>query len=163
MIVISDTTPINYLVLIGQIELLPRLFGRVVIPPAVLTELRQPGSPPEVQAWMSMIPPWLEVKAPLMIDPTINLGRGETEAISLARELHATEVLIDDMQARKAALARGLRVAGTLLVLDRAGRRGLVNLSEAIQRLMQTNFRAPAALLAYLIEKDQERKRHSSG
>jgi predicted nucleic acid-binding protein len=161
MIVISDTTPINYLVLIGQIELLPKLFGRVVIPPAVLAELRQPGSPKEVQTWISSIPAWLEVRAPVSIDPTIHLGRGETEAISLARELHATEVLIDDMQARKAALARGLRVAGTLLVLDRAGRRGWVNLPEAIQRLMQTNFRAPAALVAYLIERDKERKQRS--
>lgn len=161
MIVISDTTPINYLVLIGQIDLLPRLFGQVLIPPAVLTELRQQGSPQEVQTWMSAIPAWLEVRAPSCIDPTIHLGRGEVEAISLAHELHATEILIDDMQARKAALARGLRVAGTLLVLDRAARRGLIDLPEAIQRLMQTNFRVPAALIAHLLDSDAERRRQS--
>ncbi len=159
MIVVSDTTPINYLVLIGEIDLLPKLFGRVAAPPAVLSELRQPGSPEAVQVWMSAIPEWLEVRAPSSIDPAIRLGRGEVEAISLARELQATEVLIDDMQARKAALACGLRVAGTLLVLHRAARVGLVDFPEAIRRLMRTNFRAPAALVRHLLDSNAAGKR----
>jgi predicted nucleic acid-binding protein len=39
MLVVADTTPINYLILIGQVEILPSLFERVVIPQAVATEL----------------------------------------------------------------------------------------------------------------------------
>ena len=35
MIVVADTTPLNYLVLIDQVDLLPRLFGGILIPPAV--------------------------------------------------------------------------------------------------------------------------------
>ncbi len=158
MIVISDTTPINYLVLIKEIELLPRLFGRVIIPPAVLTELQQPGSPEEVRAWLAAMPEWVEVRAPASIDGTIRLGRGEIEAISLACELRADEVLIDDMQARKAALARGLRVAGTLLILDRAARRGMVDLPKAIERLRHTSFRAPASLIVHLLDADAKRR-----
>jgi predicted nucleic acid-binding protein len=40
-VVIPDTSPINYLVLIGEISLLPRLYGKILIPDAVLTELRE--------------------------------------------------------------------------------------------------------------------------
>jgi predicted nucleic acid-binding protein len=158
MIVISDTPPINYLVLIGQVDLLPKLFRRILIPPGVLSELKQPGSPGPVQVWMSSIPAWLEVRAPSGLDPDIRLRRGEVEAISLACELHAAEVLVDDMEARKAAVARGLRVAGTLLVLDRAAQQELVYLPEALERLLQTNFRVPAALIVHLLDSDAQRR-----
>jgi predicted nucleic acid-binding protein len=50
-VVISDTSPINYLVLIGEIDLLGRLYGNVLIPDVVLAELRESGSPPAVAAW----------------------------------------------------------------------------------------------------------------
>ncbi len=158
MIVVSDTTPINYLVLIDHIDVLPALFGRVLVPPAVLNELRHPGSPEKVRSWARPPPAWLEMRRPSHLDDTIHLGRGEIEAISLAQELGAAQVLIDDMQARKAALARGLRVAGTLLVLDRAARRRLLDLPEALSRLAHTNFRAPTALVEYLLRKDAARR-----
>jgi predicted nucleic acid-binding protein len=48
MIVIADTTPLNYLVLIGESELHPTLYGGVVIPTAVLMELRARGAPAPV-------------------------------------------------------------------------------------------------------------------
>ena len=62
MIVIADTTPLNYLVLIGQAELLPRLFGRVLIPPAVWTELNDPETPKAVKTWLTDPPAWLQVQ-----------------------------------------------------------------------------------------------------
>jgi len=45
MVVVADASPINYLVLIGQIEILPRLYTRIVIPSAVLGELKHPVAP----------------------------------------------------------------------------------------------------------------------
>jgi len=45
MIVIADTTPLNYLVLIERVDLFPQLFGPALIPPAVLNELQQPETP----------------------------------------------------------------------------------------------------------------------
>jgi predicted nucleic acid-binding protein len=51
VIVLSDTSPIHYLVLTGQIEILPSLFGDVVIPSAVVAELNQSGTPPIVRDW----------------------------------------------------------------------------------------------------------------
>ncbi len=48
MIVVSDTSPLNYLILIGEEELLPKLFGRVVIPNAVFGELQAAGASEKV-------------------------------------------------------------------------------------------------------------------
>ena len=56
MIAVSDTSPLNYLALIGEIELLPRIFTRVLIPPAVLSELNHARTPPVVVAWTANLP-----------------------------------------------------------------------------------------------------------
>ena len=47
-VVIADTSPLNYLVLIGEVGILSRLYGNVVVPPEVLAELADSGAPPEV-------------------------------------------------------------------------------------------------------------------
>ena len=151
MIIISDTSPINYLVLIEKIELLPKLFGKVIIPQAVLDELQQTGTPEAVKDWIKSRPNWLEVQSANIIDQTITLGAGEREAISLAKELNANLVLIDDRKARKMAIERGLNVAGTINILESASKREFVDLSNAFQKLQKTNFRiAPALLLEFL-------------
>jgi len=54
MIIIADTSPINYLVLTGFQELLPTLFGQILIPEAVLDELQSPATPPAVKQWRSI-------------------------------------------------------------------------------------------------------------
>jgi len=69
------------------------------------------------------------------------IGAGERAAISLALSIHADLILIDERKGTQAALERGLEVAGTLGVLQRAARQGLVNLAKAFERLKQTNFR----------------------
>ena len=159
MIVISNTSPLNYLVLIEEIELLPKLFGQITIPQAVLHELRRPETPDAVREWANVAPSWLQVRAVSVIDPMINLGTGETEAISLANELHADLVLLDDRKARNLALARGLSVVGTLNILEAAAVRELADLPSATIRLLHTNFRAPADLVKTLIEQDAARRK----
>ena len=59
--IVSDTTPLNYLVLIDAVDLLPRLYQRVLIPPAVRDELTRPKTPETVRLWMIQPPSWLEV------------------------------------------------------------------------------------------------------
>lgn len=159
MIVISNTSPLNYLVLIEEIELLPKLFWQITIPQAVLHELRRPETPDAVREWANIAPSWLQVRAVSVIDPAINLGAGETEAISLANELHADLVLLDDRKARNLALARGLSVAGTLNILEAAAVRELADLPSATIRLLHTNFRAPADLVKTLLEQDAARRK----
>lgn len=69
-----------------------------------------------------------------------NIHPGEREAISLALELHATLLLIDEADGRKAALKRGLAATGTVGVLERAAEQGLLDLGEAFSRLKKTDF-----------------------
>jgi predicted nucleic acid-binding protein len=59
MIVIADTSPICYLILIGQTDLLPRLYGKVIIPVVVRDELAATASPKVIRDWMSQTPAWL--------------------------------------------------------------------------------------------------------
>jgi predicted nucleic acid-binding protein len=150
MAVVSNTSPLNYLVQIEAVDLLPRLFERVSIPPAVVAELQHPGSPEVVRRWAQSPPTWLEVR-PLTNPPLgLKLGLGEVEAITLALELKATTVLIDDRRARKAAADRGVNVMGTLAVLVAAGQHGLIDLDDALAKLMATSFRVHPSVLADL-------------
>jgi len=91
MIVVSDTSPLNYLVLIEQEDILRKLFGRVVIPQTVFDELRATGASAKVRDWASSLPAWIEVKQTnLIADASLDvLDAGEREAILLAQELSA--------------------------------------------------------------------------
>lgn len=159
MIIVSDTTPLHYLILIGEQDLLPSLFGQVIIPQAVVIELQRPETPETVRKWMSNPPAWLEIRSPASIDLTLSLGAGECEAISLAQEVNADHLLLDDLKARKTALARGLSVLGTLNVLDAAAARGMIDLPDAVRRLTQTNFRVSSSLIQEILRRDSERKK----
>jgi predicted nucleic acid-binding protein len=127
-LVVADTGPLNYLVLIGAIELLPKLFEKVFAATAVHSELLDPDAPPMVRAWAEQPPSWLEVQsvpAPLNDPAWRALDAGEREALSLARALNAELVLMDDRAAVAVAQRQGFTVTGTLGVLDLAAQRGL--------------------------------------
>lgn len=146
-VIVADTTPLNYLVLIEQMEVLYQLFGEVMIPEAVLTELRHPKAPAAVTAWLQNLPHWLRVVKVTQVDDTIQLGHGEIEAISLAIEKQVSIVLMDERRGRAAAEARGLLPIGTLNILDLADERGLLDGVTSLGALKQTTFRADQELL----------------
>jgi len=158
--VVADTSPINYLVLIGEIDLLPRLYGKVLIPDAVLSELCDPGSPTVVSAWALMPPTWLEVVLTVACDVNpSSLDPGELAAITLAGSVRADVLLLmDDMAGRSAASELGLRSTGTLGVLRAASQKGLIELDRALDKLGQTNFYLPARLVAFLRAEARVRK-----
>jgi predicted nucleic acid-binding protein len=158
VIVLSDTSPINYLVLIGHVEVLPTLFGEVVLPVAVRDELLHPGAPQLVRDWIVNPPDWLVIRQATQIDTAIQLGAGEVEAISLAVELGADLILMDDRLARRAAEARGIPFAGTLNVLEAAAERNLLDLPSAVAKLRQTNFHISEKILAAALENDAARR-----
>jgi predicted nucleic acid-binding protein len=150
MIVVSDTTPLNYLILIDAAQVLPAIFGRVYAPPEVVAELQRSRRPElePVRRWASSPPKWLIVRKPAEIDQSLpaKLGRGEVQAISLAKEIAADKTLLDDWDARQAAKERGLEVVGTLGVLEEAAKRGLIDIEEMIKDLKETTFRASEQL-----------------
>ncbi len=150
MIVVADTSPLNYLVLIGEADLLHRLYDRVLIPQAVLSELQHSETPLAVVEWVKRHPAWLEVRhvAVRPEESSEKLDQGELEAIVLAEEYRPDVLLLmDEDTGRTAAQLRNIPTTGTLGVLDDAAARGLVDLRVAVERLRSTNFRAPDRLL----------------
>jgi predicted nucleic acid-binding protein len=148
MIVVADTTPLNYLVLIGEIEVLSALHKKILIPSEVHRELQHPQTPPAVRAWGSSLPHWCEVLEPVSTsDPVLNeLDAGERDAILLTLEQGLDTLLIDESKGRWEAMRRHLKVAGTIGILEKASQRGLIDFHSALQRLEQTNFRLSAKL-----------------
>jgi predicted nucleic acid-binding protein len=64
MLIVADTSPINYLILIEHTTLVPLLYTQVVVPPAVLRELQDQETPEPVRLWVMHPPPWFDVRSP---------------------------------------------------------------------------------------------------
>ena len=156
MIVVADTTPLHYLILIDEVNLLPILFRQVLLPLAVHQELQHPRTPPEVRQWIAQPPEWLEVRAVSSItSPALmNLDPGEREAIQLALDLGIDTILIDEAAGRQAAEALHLEVRGTLGILERGAMLGKVHLRLALSKLEQTSFRISPAVRAAFIKRN---------
>ncbi|MBV9155638.1 MAG: DUF3368 domain-containing protein [Acidobacteriaceae bacterium] len=140
-LVIADTGPINYLVLIGHIEVLPVLFRKIILPSTVRDELA--AAPLPVKNWIAKPPEWIDIRESLhAYHPAMeHLDEGERDAVALAVALHADLLLMDDREGVLAARREGFEVIGTLGVIARAAKRNLLNPSQAFDRLKQTNFR----------------------
>jgi predicted nucleic acid-binding protein len=164
VIVVADTSPLNYLVRLGHTEILHQLYGRVLAPSAVLTEMPHPDAPSEVRAWAAAPPSWLEVATFVNLEPTLprDLGAGEREAISLALERRADVLLIDEFAGRQQARARQISVAGTLAVLLQAGLRGYLDFPKELGRLRQLRFRASPAIEAEMFDRFYKAQMHNS-
>ena len=156
MIVVADTTPLNYLVLIDETQLLPALFERVFIPQAVLAELQHPEASAKVRQWVATPPIWLEVShislpartLPIPLDP------GEREAIQLAIERGIETILIDETAGRKVVESLGMEARGTLGILERGAQLGLTNFGKALRKLEQTKFRMSPSLKAVFLSRN---------
>lgn len=155
-LVIADTGPINYLILIDHVDILPKLFEKVVLPAVVRDELARPKAPAAVQSWIATPPAWIEIRQSVHAhDPEMDeLDAGEEDAIALAIELHADLLLMDDREGVMVAQRKGFRVAGTLAVLAMGSRHGLLNLAEAFDRLKRTNFHYQQDLMDQLLRID---------
>lgn len=163
MAVVADTSPLNYLVLIGEIELLPQLYKRVVIPQAVMDELKHPAAPELVAEFAASPPDWLEMARIDVADERAtggmaDLDAGEIAAITLAGTYPNALLLMDEVEGRAEAARRGIRTTGTLGILRDAATAGFVDLPSAFQKLQTTSFRLPAGVIADLLEQDAMRK-----
>lgn len=152
MIVVSDTSSISGLFFVGKLKLLPDIFGKVIIPPAVMTELEnleQAGH--DISEIKNA--DWLETASPkdtqwvAILLSTLDIG--ESEAIVLAKELKANYLIMDDLDGRKAAAIEGIPVIGLLGILVLAKKAGFIHavkpLIEAI--ILKTKFRLSRVLL----------------
>lgn len=107
-LVVADTGPLNYLILIKAVELLPRLFEHILIPTAVYAELTHPDAPELVRGFAAGKPAWLEVRPnPQRSNDEVedpSLDEGERAAIELAASIGADLVLMDDRAGVAAAI-----------------------------------------------------------
>jgi uncharacterized protein len=129
---VSDSSPLIHLAKIEALELISRLYSRVLIPPAVWREVveESDGRPGAVEMERAVAAGWMVKQAAkneiLVIALRQTLDNGEAEAIALATELHPESALLDDKLARQMARRLGVPVTGTLGVLLRAKQVGLI-------------------------------------
>jgi predicted nucleic acid-binding protein len=151
---------LRYLIEIEVVDVLPGLFGQIMAPPAVIHDLQHRNTPVPVRTWIASPPSWLVIQAPRStIDPDLGrFGAGEREAIWLVHEHQPALLVTDDRRARRIAEARGLRVVGTVWVLERAAERGLVDLPPTLARLLTTNIRLHPDVIQNALARDAARK-----
>lgn len=163
MIAVSNTTPLRYLIAIEQERLLGELFEKVLVPIAVHEELTDAKTPEIVRRCVLSPPAWFEVrtvKEEEAITFPVTLHRGEREAILLAEALSADVLLMDERIGRTIALSRNLPVSGTLGVLERADKLGLVSdFAKILQRLKESGFFITEGLERQLLERHMIRSR----
>ncbi|HEX7191073.1 MAG TPA: DUF3368 domain-containing protein [Thermoanaerobaculia bacterium] len=138
------------MVLIRQSELLPQMYGNVMIPDAVAAELTATGSPNDIRAWMSSSPSWLKVisiSAEAVASVSESLDLGERAAIALAVRERADLLLMDDADGRREALRRRIRVTGLIGVLLAAAEKKLIDVPDVLRRLAATNFYIDESLI----------------
>ena len=152
MLVVSDTSPVLNLAIIGRLDLLHQQFGTVWLPQAVIDELRSEQDLPGSMAVREAIPAgWLgsePVEDPVRVALLErDLDRGEAEAIALALQKHADWLLLDEREGRRVAKSLGLQVTGVLGILLRARLKGQVpSFREAMDQLRDlADFRIGAA------------------
>lgn len=157
MIVVADASPLHYLVLTGEIEVLFALYGDVIVPSVVLAELSHTNAPPPVARWAAAPPSWVKVRPVTVAAPKLTqLDAGEAAAIALAQSFPDSLLLIDETLGRSEAKRLGIATIGTIGILRLGAERHLVDLEPALNRLLQTNFRVSRAMV------DETIRRHKS-
>jgi predicted nucleic acid-binding protein len=142
--VIANTSPIQYLHQLGELQLLSQLYGSVIVPPAVAEEIAEGRTLGHQLPDLGGLP-WLEVAAPasaLLLPLAAGLGAGELGVLALGQERRGSLVILDDGRARRCADALGLRYTGTLGVLLKAKQSGvLLTVRPLLDRLEALGFR----------------------
>jgi uncharacterized protein len=140
-LVVSDTSPVSALVVMGWLEWLRRRWPVVHVPEMVWQELRRRSGPADweiledarSQGWLRVV----SVAALSTLPPSAaDLHAGECEALALARELHAEWLLMDEREGRLVAQSMGLKVTGTVGIVLWAKAEGLIpSVREALNEL----------------------------
>lgn len=159
MKVVSDTSPILYLLLIDQLDLLPYLYPTIIIPDVVQAEMQAEGAPAVLKNWIATPPNWLEILPSLEADAKQlqRLQPGERAAITLAQSLQANLLIVDDLDARRVAQNLGLNIVGLLGILGEAAKRDWIDFPAVLNRLLQeTNSRLSPQLARDLLKEFSE-------
>jgi uncharacterized protein len=153
--VITNTSPLQYLFQVGLLELLPKLYGYILVPAAVAHELSEGRSrgillpDPAALAWAEIRPVRDTTLLPLVTD----LGPGEREVLAISKEVSEPLAILDDALARRYARLLGIRFTGTLGVLLKAKSARHIDLvAPVLDRLEQLRFRLDPATHAAVLK-----------
>jgi predicted nucleic acid-binding protein len=144
MNVVCNATPLISLAGLGRLGLLRELFGQIHISDGVYEEVvvRGKGRPGETEVTGA---PWILRHTVADTGPlaarSVAIGRGEIECLTLARQLPADLLVLDDRLARLHAQTPGIRITGTTGILLMAGERKLVDFEPAFSQLLASGFR----------------------
>jgi predicted nucleic acid-binding protein len=155
MLVVADSSPLHYLILIGQANLLQTLYSSVKIPNTVASELSHESAPQLVRDFIANRPQWLTVQAPQNLLSLEEIDEGECAAISLAIELGADLLLIDDLDGRRVAIEHRLKITGVVGILLEASERGLIELRPTVNDLVNAGLYLSKDLLNRLLGKNE--------
>ena len=153
MIVVSDSSVLSALAAIGELDLLPKLFGKITVTATICREAGHRNAPQGLRELFSSIPSWLEVvpdPSPYL-EETTTLDPGEASAITLVWQNRPASLLIlDEKRGRKVASALGLKITGTAGLMMEAAATGLIDFDDALARLSQVGFRLGSHVSATL-------------
>jgi len=148
VIAVSNSTCLIGLERIQRTEILARSFNEIFIPPAVQDEIKF------IREWLIVKP--VQNRAMVKILET-QIDRGESEAIALAAELGEVFIVLDDKKARRIARQITPRVIGTIGLLLRAKKNGIIEKIEPIlDELNAVNFRIGNSLYRHALELAKE-------
>ena len=158
-LVISNTSPLFYLYQLGHLELLRKLYRRIVVPKAVVDELKAGRVQGEEVPYIIDYD-WIEVRSvhvPKLIRLITDLGAGEAQVLALALEEPNSLVILDDYLAREVAGLQNLRVTGTAGVILKAKQEGHIPaVAPLLDKLSQLDFRLSDAVKARILKLAQE-------
>jgi predicted nucleic acid-binding protein len=148
-VVVTDAGPLIAFARVDALDLLRKLFGRVLVPEAVRAECcAKPGTDAD-RITAAIVQNWLVVTPVALVSaPAAQLGKGERQALAFAQSHPSALLLVDDRLARREAARLGLPFIGTVRVLWVAEQRGLIPSAERIVGQMRTNgYRISVELL----------------
>jgi len=150
IIIISDTSCLIALTNAHKLDIVYKTYKNVQVTPEVKKEYEEKGD---------ILPSWINVKEPNNTEWVNKLktefGSGESEAIVLAKETENVLLVLDDSRARNYAADIGIKVTGTMGIIDEARKKDIITIDEAIDTLtiMKNNgFRVSDKLLNDFIE-----------
>ncbi|MDB9309143.1 DUF3368 domain-containing protein [Aphanizomenon sp. CS-733/32] len=161
MIIVSNTSPISSLAKIDQLSLLEDIYVRIIIPEAVYNELTDIRAGEKVNNALKNAN-WIEIRSVINKQSVrkleLNLDQGEAEAIILAVELNANQLLIDERLGRREAVKLGLSLTGILGMLLIAKKRGFINNVKLVMDdlISQTTFRVGDKLYDRILKEANE-------
>jgi uncharacterized protein len=158
-LVISNTSPLFYLHRLEHLDLLQKLYLRIIVPEAVVNELKagqeQGEDAPNVAdyGWIEVRP----VRVPGLIRLITDLGAGEAEVLALALEEPGSLVILDDRLAREVTKLQNVRITGRAGVLLKAKQEGHISVvMPLLNKLTQLGFRLSDAVQATISQLAEE-------